>query len=368
MRRTAGGGPDSSTGCDLRGCYFLNCGRAIALDFGNGQTISGVRIESTNATVFGSTPASGIDGPDALGSAFEGIYITGQFSNAGVDLSAVSTSFVDFSIYKSVVVNNTGSGVNWKPPGTAEVAKFTACNISPTYTMSQLPAVGGFSVSATWLANSITGLGTLVGGSGYIDGTYFSVPLTGGSGTGAIADKVVVQSGAVLSVSQNGFPDFDILPTGSNYAVNDTLSASNSNLGGSGSGFSIKVTTVANTATLTLSGVNLSPFISAGVTFNINVQGMSLSGYDGLFTGAIATGVFTITYALVSNPGGSGSSGTVALNPVSDAGKQNAVEGDCYNVSDANTATWGAIPVGGGSTHAKVRWQGAPTNWTVVGI
>jgi hypothetical protein len=42
-----------------------------------------------------------------------------------------------------------------------------------------------------------------------------------------------------------------------------------------------------------------------------------------------------------------------------------ASEGDCYNVSDANTATWGANPLGGGSNHAKVRWNG--TKWTVMG-
>lgn len=40
-------------------------------------------------------------------------------------------------------------------------------------------------------------------------------------------------------------------------------------------------------------------------------------------------------------------------------------EGDCYNVSDSNSSTWGATPAGSGSTHAKLRYNGSA--WTVVG-
>lgn len=40
-------------------------------------------------------------------------------------------------------------------------------------------------------------------------------------------------------------------------------------------------------------------------------------------------------------------------------------EGNSYNVSDSNVSTWGDTATGSGSTHAKVRWNGA--NWTVVG-
>lgn len=83
--------------------------------------------------------------------------------------------------------------------------------------------------------NVISALGTITGGSGYTNGTYTDVPLTGGSGTGAVAASVVVSVGAVTSVTlaTNG--------TGVNYAYGDTLSASNTNLGGTGSGFSIPV-------------------------------------------------------------------------------------------------------------------------------
>lgn len=96
--------------------------------------------------------------------------------------------------------------------------------------------------TGTWGTPRGTGniqtLGNLVGGSGYDGGgthTYTGVPLTGGSGTGAIA-TIVVTSGVVTAVT--------ITTPGTGYNVGDVLSASNTNLGGSGSGFHITVIAV----------------------------------------------------------------------------------------------------------------------------
>lgn len=44
----------------------------------------------------------------------------------------------------------------------------------------------------------------------------------------------------------------------------------------------------------------------------------------------------------------------------------NLLEGDEFDITDSNTATWGATVAGGGSNRALVRYNG--TNWTVVGI
>jgi hypothetical protein len=81
-------------------------------------------------------------------------------------------------------------------------------------------------------SDGIQTLNTLVGGSGYVNATYTNVPLTGGSGAGARA-TIVVSGGAVTSVTVTTF--------GAGYQVGNTLSASNTNLGGSGAGFSIQV-------------------------------------------------------------------------------------------------------------------------------
>jgi len=93
------------------------------------------------------------------------------------------------------------------------------------------------------------------GGSGYTNGTYFNVPLTGGSGNAATAD-IVVSGGAVTSVT--------ISNAGCYFAVNNTLGASNTNLGGTGSGFILTVNSVVNSTGTTWLGDNFDTAIFNG--------------------------------------------------------------------------------------------------------
>jgi hypothetical protein len=92
-------------------------------------------------------------------------------------------------------------------------------------------------------SSAIETLGSVTGGSGYTNGTYTNVPLTGGSGANATA-TVVVSGGSVTTVT--------ITLRGAGYVIGNTLSASNTNLGGTGAGFSIPVTAI-YAQTLTLS-------------------------------------------------------------------------------------------------------------------
>jgi hypothetical protein len=94
-------------------------------------------------------------------------------------------------------------------------------------------------------------LNTLVGGSLYTNGTYANVSLTGGSGTGAKA-TIVVSGAAVTSVT--------LTAGGNGYVVGNTLSATAASIGGTGSGFSIKVATIDNG--FTASDLNLWQFDS----------------------------------------------------------------------------------------------------------
>jgi hypothetical protein len=101
----------------------------------------------------------------------------------------------------------------------------------------------------------LSGLGTITGGTGYINGTYQKVPLTGGKGQYAFAD-IVVSGGAVTSVS--------IRDGGSFYIVGDVLSASTANLGNAGSGFTVPVTNINNSTGVSWLGDNFETVLLYG--------------------------------------------------------------------------------------------------------
>jgi hypothetical protein len=95
---------------------------------------------------------------------------------------------------------------------------------------------------------AITGLGTVSGGSGYAQGVYFGVPLTGGSGSGATA-RITVSSAGVVTAAVLENP-------GVFYVVGDVLSCEASAIGSGGTSFSVPVGGVSNPAGTTWLGDN----------------------------------------------------------------------------------------------------------------
>ena len=83
------------------------------------------------------------------------------------------------------------------------------------------------------IERAIGTVGTITGGSGYTNGTYFNVALTGGTGSGATA-TITVSGGAVTNVR--------ISDPGCYYVAGDSLSA---DLTG-GAGFFVAVNTIVN--------------------------------------------------------------------------------------------------------------------------
>jgi len=139
------------------------------------------------------------------------------------------------------------SGTVISPDGlTIYVENGTNQLISPgTPSVPAIPA----SLAVTAFDNS-----SLTAGSGYVDGSYSDVPLTGGSGSGATADIEVV-AGAVTSVV--------LVDGGSGYTVGDTLTTANINLGGTGSSFGIDVSSVDTTVTPAVPGTPAGGLISS---------------------------------------------------------------------------------------------------------
>ena len=84
---------------------------------------------------------------------------------------------------------------------------------------------------------TILSFGNAVAGSGYTDGNYTNVALTGGAGSGAIAN-ITVAGGGVSAGSA-------LVDGGQGYKDTDQLSAADADLGsGGGSGFTIEVDSV----------------------------------------------------------------------------------------------------------------------------
>ena len=103
--------------------------------------------------------------------------------------------------------------------------------------------------------NAIAGLNPPTGGSSYTAGVYSNVPLSGGQGSGATA-TITVASGAVSSVV--------ITNPGNFYAVGDSLTASSSYVGSTGSGFSVTVSAVNNASGTSWLGDNYDPVLFYG--------------------------------------------------------------------------------------------------------
>jgi hypothetical protein len=101
----------------------------------------------------------------------------------------------------------------------------------------------------------ISSISSVTSGSGYNNGIYTNVSLTGGTGSGAAA-TIVVAGGVVTSVS--------ITNGGSLYSVGNVLSAVNTDIGGTGTGFSVSVVTVANAGGTSWLGDNYDPVLFYG--------------------------------------------------------------------------------------------------------
>ena len=133
------------------------------------------------------------------------------------------------------------------------------------------------------IVQSAISAGTITSGSGYANGLYSNVPLTGGSGFGATAN-FTVSGNAVTSVTLNSKGNF--------YNPGDVLSASTAYLGGVGSGFQYTVTSVDNTLGTSWLGDNYDPCLLYGalreaVLFQKGEQDM-VSYYEKMFQESMA--------------------------------------------------------------------------------
>lgn len=351
------GTADSASDYTLSGCWFKNNGTAILNPRGPG-TIRGIRIEGAQGGVPGGgnpqygirTTASGL----MTFVAMQGVIVSGWFDIAGISITGGEVNNPQ-NTFLGIVSTNTSTApgaVAWSAISSAMSVRRLGCNVAPVCTVSQLPVKTFTVTAATWLAGTATL--TFSGGHG-ASGFTANATIAGISPAGFNGFFVGGVDGTATGCTTSGTTlTMGVLATGK-FQVGDTLAGNDGVLGHSLS---------TQTIVAQLTGV---PGGSAGATFQMSAAatGGDLTAAD-VTARIIAFPTFnTMNYALASNPGSFVSGGTAVVNILSDAGEYNAWEGDAYDVTDASSTTWGAIPAGGGAGHDKARWNGQ--NWTVMG-
>ena len=126
-------------------------------------------------------------------------------------------------------------------------------------------------------------------GTGYVplaaSKTYRNVPLTGGSGVGATAD-IVVKNGKITAAQ--------IVNNGTGYKLSDILSVDASNIGGSGSGFTVKILSINLNSNNRLSTVLATSSDGKWLAVGSPNAGYASTHYQGQFLVATAYGAKSI--------------------------------------------------------------------------
>ena len=226
----------------------------------------------------GFTNGIGTLGAITAGSNYTNGTFTGVPLTGGTGTGAVATIVVASNAVSSVTVTSKGNGYT--------VANSLSCSVG---------AIG----------SGIQTLGTVTGGSGYTNGTYTSVNLIGGSGTGAQA-TIVVAGGVVTTVT--------ITSRGRGFVVGNIMSANSTSIGGTGSGFVVPVSAVyASTGfsvpvstVVTSSGFSIpvgSIYASSGFAFTVASLG-NAGGFSVPVTGVMSSSGFSFRVFSVTQSSG----------------------------------------------------------------
>jgi len=210
---------------------------------------------TATASLAGATSATTMTGSVAAAS-LTGTIATGQFvfDTAGTIPKGSKITTVNMAVDPRTFTITFPTASTVAATTTATLKFFTPAaetgTVRSVLTASDSLSQGEFKELRLGVITAVNNLTGLTGGSGYVNGVYYRVPLTNvtGSGVCALAD-ITVAAGAVTNV--------DIVFGGAGYsnsAGSNTLSANNTFLGGTGSGFQITISAVEKRVYLDLFG------------------------------------------------------------------------------------------------------------------
>ncbi len=265
---------------------------------------------TATATLAGATSATTMTGSVTAG-ALTGTIVVGDyvFDVAGTIPVGSKVTAVNMSVDPRTFTITFPSASTVAATTTAQLKFFTPIaetgTVRSVITAADSLSQGIFSELRSGVLLSVNNLG-LTGGSSYVPGIYQRVPLTNvsGSGSGALADITVSSTGAVT--------DVDIIYGGTGYASGNVLSASNSNLGGVGTGFQITATAAERRAYVTIAGGQL--FVATGTApdfaednnatrFNITATDSTTKTFNAAPTGAGGSVDYATNYITIATHG-----------------------------------------------------------------
>ena len=144
----------------------------------------------------------------------------------------------------------------------------------------------GFGPVAYTMLGGVVAVTVANAGSAYTNGTYTTVPLTGGTGSSAQA-TIVIAGNVITNVT--------ITASGTGYTVGDLLSASSASIGGTGTGFSLLLTgnTIFTGGNNTLWQFDIGYDSSGGATNNLIAHpAQNLNAIDSIINTKPLTGQF----------------------------------------------------------------------------
>ncbi len=261
--------------------------------------LTGTGLQTTSVEYPGSTVATYTSAWNVLTEGLSGVNVTAASGmvGQGVTSPAIGNLVAPVTLGYNFAVGTV-------TPGDAVNVMFT-CTPSPAFVCpagfptSTSTVMKSSTFTATSGAGPIATLSGLAGGSLYVAGTYSNVPLTGGSGSGATASIVVNVGGAVSSAT--------LVSGGTGYNIGDVLSASNSNLGGAGSGFSINVATsfgltVTGTTDIITPNDALSGNACVPANALISSQSSGTTSRDGLYLTSLGTSCSSVSLTTINTP------------------------------------------------------------------
>ncbi len=295
---------------------------------------------SNALTMTGSVPAAALTGTITLG---DFVFDTAGNIPKGSKITSINMSIdprpftITFPQSSSVLSTTTATLKFFTPASETGTVRSV---VTAADSLSQ----GEFTEYKSGVITSVNNLTGLTGGSGYTSGLYTRVPLTNvtGSGVGALAD-ITVAAGSVT--------DVDIVFGGAGYSStpgSNTLSASNADLGGAGSGFQITISAVEKRVYLNLTGgqtfvatSGAPDFVehNSSVVTTFGATDSVVATFDARSTGA-GGGIDTVTNRITTLAAHGFTSGDPVLySPGVDPAVGGLLNGNVYYVKVINSST-----------------------------